>query len=148
MALLACYSVAVNLLDQIKDRLNQLQQAEATVARLRAEIDEARALLLIKAPQPLPQRNPAGTSTEMAEAVLRAHDKPLHVNDLISGIEREYQVSVRYATLVGNISRLVKKGKIFERTGPNRFGLLEWAVRREADALFGRELQEAEDSSA
>lgn len=73
----------------------------------------------------------------MAEAVLRAHDRPMHVNEILSAIERDYQESVRYATLVGNISRLIKKGKIFERTGPNTFGLIEWGVRREADELFG-----------
>ena len=86
----------------------------------------------------------AGNSTEWAASVLRAAQQPMHVNEIISAIEREFQVSVRYATLVGNIARLVKKHKVFERTGPNRFGLLEWQTQREAEELFGREEYERE----
>lgn len=129
--------------DIIRDKQRQLSEAEALVLRLRSELTGAKQALLGDA-QPLPRRDP-GSSTDMAEAVLKDIRRAMHVNDIISAIEREFHVQVRYATLVGNLSRLVSKGKTFERTGPNRFGLLEWAEQREADELFAVEEWEREN---
>ena len=139
-----------SLLDLIRTKTAALMQAEATAIALRRELLDAKEELLKMGIGALPGMVPtvatrvAGNSTEWAADVVRKAGTSLHVNDIISGIEREYGQSVRYATLVGNISRLVKKEKIFERTGPNRFGLLEWHSSREADELFGREIREAD----
>ena len=145
------YTLCVNsLLELIKTKQAELSAAESRVLELRREMLEAREELLKYGIGALPGMVPdsvnrqQGNSTEWAEAVLRKSHQPMHVNEIISAIERDFGTSVRYATIVGNISRLVKKNKIFERTGPNRFGLREWHASREADELFGRELQEQE----
>jgi len=74
----------------------------------------------------------------MAEAVLRSVGHPLHVNEIISTIEKRFGAQVKYATLVGNISRLIKRGNVFVKAGKNIFGLKEWDEQREAEALFGQ----------
>ena len=124
-----------SLSDIIREKVRKLAEAEAIVLRLKKELADAKHELI--GTQPAASRK-SGNSTEMAEAVLREAGEPLHVNQILYAIERDYHVSVRYATLVGNLSRLVKKGRIFERVGPNRFGLRAWEVDREADQLFGR----------
>jgi len=129
------------LAEIIKEKQRALTEAESVVLRLRNELTEAKQILL--GPSPSATTAPSN-STEMAERVLALAGEPMHVNEILNAIEREFHVSVRYATLVGNMSRLVKKGKIFERVGPNRFGLLSLADQREAHELFERDMIESE----
>jgi hypothetical protein len=139
----------LTLVEIIRQKQRELAHAEERVAQLRAELAEAGEALgggavarssaaRLKAP---------GSSTEMAELVLEETGQPLHVNEIISGIEHHFGVSVRYATLVGNISRLIKQKRTFERVGPNRFGLIAWHAEREAHELFTREEYESENTA-
>lgn len=126
------------LVELIREKQARLTELEAEAGKLRRELLEVRQLV-VGGPSVTPaEPRKTGNSTEWAESVLRTAQKPLHVNDIISGIEREFQVSVRYATLVGNIARLVKRGKIFERVGPNIFGLRVWNAEREDDIELQR----------
>jgi len=134
--------MAESLAEIIRNKQRQLTEAELLVVRLRAELQEAKEALLGTA-LPSPARPPE-TSTDMAAAVLRNAGHDLHINQILSTIESAFHVTVKYATLVTNISRLVQKKKTFTRTGPNRFGLMEWDVEREAAELFGREIREQE----
>ena len=63
--------------------------------------------------------------------------EPRHVNDIISNRAGLASACATPRWLANVASR--KKGKIFERTGPNWFGLREWHAEREAEELFGRE---------
>lgn len=136
------------LLEQIKEKETRLAELELEARRLRAELLEVRQHMMgaVGVTPPPVNASTRGNSTAWAEAVLRRALKPLHVNDIISAIEREYHTSVRYATLVGNISRLVKKGKTFTRTGPNVFGLVEWQDHMDIDTESARLRWEAEDN--
>lgn len=127
--------MANELLALIKARRERIATLETEIEQLRAELKEATELLL--APQDAGQpgrpslapeaKTAGGNSMEWAEGVLQDAGMPLHVNDLLSAIERKYHRKVRYATLVGNLSRAVKAGRTFRRFGPNVFGLTQWA---------------------
>lgn len=136
------------LADIIREKQRRLVEVEAEAATLRKELLEAKQALLGPDaahldPTP-PSPKASGNSTEWAATVLRQAGRPMHVNDIISAIEREFHLSPKSATLVGNLSRLVKRGRIFERVGPNQFALLEWTAQRNAEELFGREEYERE----
>jgi hypothetical protein len=135
----------VGIAEQIRDKQKRLMEIEAEAITIRRELLEAKQQLLGTVegarfdPSPIRQgKQPSGNSTEWATSVLKVAGRPMHVNEIIAAIERDFHVTVRYATLVGNIARLVKKSRVFERTGPNVFGLVEWRAEEAAEALFGR----------
>lgn len=118
------------------DLIGLIREKQAAIAKLQAELDEARRLLLgdVSAPKQghgyavvTAGSPPAGkTSTMMAVDVLvGVGGQGRHVNDILAGIKAMYGVEVKRDTLVGNISRLIKQGKTFTRKGPNVFGLKE-----------------------
>ena len=140
-----------DLLDLIQTRKDAIARLEAEIRDRQAEIDAHRRELAqaYQALAPLtaiPTIVGAGkTSTAMAEDVLRRAGHPLHVNEIMRAIEDHFGTTVKYATLVGNISRLIKRGNLFTREGKNIFGLLEWAETRKLDELFGEEQHEDGD---
>lgn len=131
------------------DLIALIKQKQDAVAKLEAELAEARALLL-KAPsrQEGPPTNRASGKKEATKSrqgpnrrigvpsiqptssvgltveVLRQAGKPLHVTDIIRSIEAKGH-KVSKTTLIGNLSRYVQKKRVFYRAGPNVFGLLE-----------------------
>lgn len=126
--------MGMNLIAAIKEK-------QEAIMKLQGELDEARAMLdgAGKVPRIRPTRgtgrggrpkaamtpyDPNSTAGK-AVSVLRDVGKPLHVGDLISHIERRGH-NVNKTTLVGNLSRWVKKRELFYRAGPNKFGLREW----------------------
>lgn len=138
----------------IREQKNRLLQIQSEILKLQIEsgqiqkdLSEAREELgddpanLAQTRLPARQR---GNSTTWAVSVLHKAGEPLHANHIVDAIWRDFSVKVQPSTLVGNISRLVKRGKIFERTGPNTFGLLDWAAEQDAKELFGREEYEEE----
>lgn len=137
-----------DLKELILDKQQQLQAAEAEVLRLRRELQEARQILMgVANISDLPKPALPLSSPEMAERVIREAGNAIHVNEILSAIERKFQVRVPYATLVSNLARLTKAKKTFERTAPNTFGLIEWHEIREAEALFRDEMVEQEGPS-
>jgi hypothetical protein len=134
----------VSILDLIVEKQRRLVELESEIFAIKKELTEARQALLgsgISLPDtPDTRRSARGNSTTWAADVLRKAGQPMHVNEIMAAIEREYHVSVRYATIVGNIARLVKKGRMFSRVGPNRFGLLEWGPKSEEEELYAREM--------
>jgi len=59
----------------------------------------------------------------MIEAVLLAAGKPLHVNDIIAAIEKEFGITLDRDSLSSAIIKQVRKEKRFVRVAPNTFGL-------------------------
>jgi hypothetical protein len=115
------------------DLLRLIREKQEQIAALQQELDEAKKLLsgdLVEMPPPRPRsgrpRGNGNSSVAWAEAILHERGKPLHVNEIIGRIERRFRQQVRYATLVGNLSRMVKNKKTFHRFGPNVYGLAEW----------------------
>ncbi len=59
----------------------------------------------------------------MIETVLVAASKPLHVNDIIAAIEKEFGITLDRDSLSSAIIKQVRKEKRFVRVAPNTFGL-------------------------
>ena len=136
----------VALPEIIREKQQRLVQLEAEATALRAELLAAkRALEGVAADLPPPAPHKSRSSTDLAAEVLQRAQKPMHVTEIIASIRKDYEVTVQYATLVGNLARLVKKHKTFNRVGPNEYGLVEWEDQKTADELFGRQEQERYD---
>ncbi len=65
-----------------------------------------------------------GSAAFLAAEAIRSAGRPLHARDLIKGIEMRGQ-KVKEPTLVGALSRWVKRKAVFYRAGKNTFGLIE-----------------------
>jgi hypothetical protein len=63
------------------------------------------------------------SNLSMIDAVLVAAGKPLHVNDIIAAIEREFGITLDRDSLSSAIIKQVRKEKRFLRVAPNTFGL-------------------------
>lgn len=63
------------------------------------------------------------SNISMIEAVLVATGKPLHVNDIIAAIEKEFVITLDRDSLSSAIIKQVRKEKRFVRVAPNTFGL-------------------------
>lgn len=140
------------------DLIAVIKAKQAEIAKLQAELDEARALLtggerIVRPParpspaarprpkartKPLRKPSPPSRaavvdvegimptgSVAQAVEILREAQKPLYVMEIIKRIEERHGKKVKKDTLVGNLSRYVKAGKLFYRAGPNVYGLLE-----------------------
>ena len=59
----------------------------------------------------------------IAYEVLRETGHPLHVNDLIERVKEQRGIALDRDSLVSAITKKVKRGEIFVRTGRNTFGL-------------------------
>lgn len=141
-----------------KDLIAAIKEKQTLLAKLQAELDEAKALLDSGVQRPhvtlrrgTPARGPkklrrfsgksqetgpvikAKSSVGKARAILRKVGEPLHVDDIFSRINKGRK-KVKRSTLVGSLSRYVKMEVVFSRTAPNTFGLLEWKTAKESVA--------------
>ena len=57
--------------------------------------------------------------------VLAAEGSPLHVSDIIRLVNEQHGISLDRESVVSALTKKVKKGVTFIRTGPNIFGLKE-----------------------
>lgn len=132
------------------DLLTLIRDKQTQIAKLQAELDEARALLLgetraaavtSKIASPIVTTTPKGrhlkrtkkrarkipptSSVARAIQLMREAGGPLDVETIIRETERRFNQQVKKDTLVGNLSRYVKAGDIFYRSGTSTYGLLE-----------------------
>jgi hypothetical protein len=66
-----------------------------------------------------------GTNLAKTREILLEAKKPLHINDILIKIGKPIDQASR-VSLVGTLGSYSRKGKIFTRTGPNIFGLIEF----------------------
>jgi hypothetical protein len=59
----------------------------------------------------------------MITDILSAAGVPLHVSEIIRRAAEQYGVTLDRESMVSAMSKKVKKGVAFIRTGPNTFGL-------------------------
>ena len=59
----------------------------------------------------------------MITDILSAAGVPLHVSEIIHQVAEQYGVNLDRESMVSAMSKKVKKGVAFIRTGPNTFGL-------------------------
>jgi hypothetical protein len=68
-----------------------------------------------------------GSMLSRARDLLRNTGKPLHVSEILKLLGKPPDKKNR-VSLAGTLSGYVRQGKIFTRTGPNTFGLLEFSA--------------------
>jgi hypothetical protein len=66
------------------------------------------------------------TQPLMIRSILLEKGAPLHVKKIADGIKKKFGVKFKPLYLTSIIYRIMKKGKLFRKEGPNTFGLLEW----------------------
>jgi hypothetical protein len=119
-----------NLHDAIKIKEGQIAQLQKEVAALRLSVK-----ILAEEPQKPGKKAskqapglPTGTVITqplMVRSVLLDCGVPMHVQQISADIKKKYAVVLDPQYLTSIIYRLMKKGKLFRKAGPNTFGLLE-----------------------
>lgn len=64
------------------------------------------------------------TQLSIVEKILADAARPLHVKEIICIAATEYQVNLNRETIVSAISKHIKAGNVFVKTGKNEFGLV------------------------
>ncbi len=119
-----------------RDLIAAIREKQSAIAKLQAELDEAKALLLgrdrahptkhtprrTKSNVALPYKK--NSSVGKAVKILKKAGQPMHIDELAAKIGR----TAKKTTLVGNLSRYVKAGRVFYRSAPGEFALLEWTM--------------------
>lgn len=59
----------------------------------------------------------------MITDILALDGAPLHVSEIIRRVEQQYGIKLDRESMVSALTKKVKKGVMFVRTGPNIFGL-------------------------
>lgn len=144
-----CYADAVVTKAHDLNLVGNIRAIKAEIARLQGLLNEASAELhgqsapsvgsrravtasktkTAAAPRLIGGNHPAmelvaGSAAFLAAEAIRAAGRPLHARDLIKAIEERGQ-KVKESTLVGALSRWVKRKAVFYRAGKNTFGLIE-----------------------
>ncbi len=63
------------------------------------------------------------SQVDMAYDILNKAHSPLHISELLAGIQKAYAVSVDRESLVSSLSKKIARGDRFVRTAKNTFGL-------------------------
>ena len=113
-----------NIFEILRDKERQLQQLTREVEALRL----ATRLLAEDGERLSDVDKERLTQPTMIREVLKDKGKPMHVSDIIAAIQKKYRRKFKPVYLTAVLYRCMKKGKIFSRTGPNTFGLIEWPV--------------------
>jgi hypothetical protein len=125
--------MASELIELIRQKREEIARLRQQLGEIEDELAEARRVLADQDAAPDEARDDAvaapawptaaPSSVAMAETVLSEAGRPMHIDDLLAGIEERFRQHVRKDTLVGNLSRYIKSGKTFERAAPSVFGL-------------------------
>ena len=83
------------------------------------------------------------TQADMAAAILRAAEKPLHVKEIKAKIKKSFKRDLKEKTLTAILFQYAKRGKFFYKHEQKRntYGLTEWLVSGKAQEGIVRTLQ-------
>jgi hypothetical protein len=65
-----------------------------------------------------------GTSLARVREIIKEAGKPMHINDILTQLGKTVDNQNR-VSLVGTLGSYSRKGRVFSRTAPNTFGLIE-----------------------
>lgn len=103
--------------DQLKQRVARLEISIRANEELLTYLEE------LGAPSPASALRP-GSQVERAYRVLQEAQTPLHISDILIGMGAEDTPTARHS-LVGALSRYVRKKQVFVRAARGTFGLLD-----------------------
>ena len=75
----------------------------------------------------------AGGDVSKTQDLLRTTKRPMHITEILEGLGKEVTKTNR-ASLTSSLARYARRGEIFDKAGPNRFGLLEFARQPSPEA--------------
>ena len=82
-----------------------------------------------------------GTSLAKIRDIIKETGSPMHINEILERLGKTVDNQNR-VSLVGTLGSYSRKGRVFSRTAPNTFGLLELghseAVGDELPEMFGK----------
>lgn len=67
-----------------------------------------------------------GTTVYWAQEALRYRGQAVHIDQLVEDVYRLSGTKVEKSSLVGNLSRYVRQGVVFNRPGEAQYGLIEF----------------------
>jgi len=88
-----------------------------------------------------------GTKLAKVRESLLSKGKPLRINEILQDIGEPVTKEARVA-LSGSLGQYAKQGKIFKKTGPNIFGLLDYSDVSQTETEIQEKEEDAEDSTA
>jgi len=99
-------------------------------ARLQEELLKAQLAVIrdyLRSVEPGRERKASQRMSQMSiiTDILSSADSPLHVAEIIRQAKERYDVSLDRESVVSALTKKVKKGVAFVRTGPNIFGIKE-----------------------
>ena len=103
---------------KIADLKLQVEKAEAFIQGLQE------AVKLLPRDDTSPQLLRPGSDMAKARDLIRRVVKPLHISEIVEGIGKENTKKTRLS-LGGSVAGYARRGKVFKKTAPNTFGLLE-----------------------
>ena len=104
--------------DDLKDTI--LATIEAS---LDAQLRAVRRLRKGESDETAPVRRIRTSQIDMAYNVLKGVHGPLHIDDLLKGIQDFYGIQVDRESLVSSIIKKIRQSRRFVRTAPNTFAL-------------------------
>jgi len=107
---------------EVQGREIDLKKAEA-LSYVRAMQDALRLLPMDNSSDDEPVLKVGSELGKVREAILKV-GTPMHINDIVHEIGKPSNAKSR-TSLAGSISTYARKGRVFSKTGPNTFFLLE-----------------------
>ena len=104
--------------DDLRDTL-----LETIESALDAQLRAVRRLRLKAAPAPNRPSTQGRSQVDMAYDILVSAERPLHVAELIEGIQTTFSRVVDRESLVSALSKKIARGDRFVRTAKNTFGV-------------------------
>jgi hypothetical protein len=96
---------------------------EAMEQGLEAQLRAVRRLRKGEESEPKPRGRKSRSQVDMSHDILTKAAKPLHINDILERIQRDFGVAVDRESLVSSLTKKVARGYRFVRTDKNTFGL-------------------------
>ena len=112
---------------------SRLRQKEAEIHHLEARLREARGYARALRELLGLERPSDRSMVEQARDIILGRGNSVHITELLAAMGKEITRETR-VSLASALSAYARRGEIFTREGPNRFGLFELKRRRSARA--------------
>ncbi len=113
---------------KIERKLSEISDWEHSIDEARAFVDGLREALKMCPPdddQPVSDTLRPGSDMEKVRNILRVFGVPAPIDSIVKQMGKNYTDSMK-AGLAGSLSSYAKKRKVFTKTAPKTFGLIEF----------------------
>lgn len=121
-------SVRSKIEKKIQDGLNEIADLERSISQRKSYVEALQDVLKLhpkenESPEDSNYSLRAGSEMARAQAVIVKAGKPLHISDILKGLQKEDTLKNR-ASVSGSLSNYARQGKVFTKPSPNTFGLI------------------------